>query len=357
MDSEQNINTNSQPSQPDNNSIPPQPCASQPIKKRSGWRIFWGIFTGLSVLSNIVLLLAIIGMGVLLSGEFGGLSSGEEEQFTETVLISGSRTEKIAVISIIGIIEDEMAQAVARQVQVAGKDPKVKAVIVKVDSPGGTVSASDRINYELRKLRDEYNKPTVAFMQSVAASGGYYSAVACDTLVAEPTAITGSIGVIMETFVFQGLLEEKLGIKPVVLKSGEKKDWPNPFKPVTAEQEQYLQNKLIKPAYNRFVKVVTEGRKALSEEQVRTLADGSIYDSNEALSNNLIDDVGYFEKAVKIARALGNAQNAQVVEYRKVFSLANWLSGRSNVALPSLDRKTLTEFSQPQLLYLWRVDQ
>ena len=357
MDSEQNINTNSQPSQPDNTNVSAQPCATPAPQKRSGWRIFWGIFTGLSVMGNIILLLVIIGMGVLLSGELGGLSSGDEEQFTETVLLSGSRSEKIAVISIDGIIENEMAQAVARQVQVAGKDPKVKAVIVKIDSPGGTVSASDRINYELRKLRNEYNKPTVAFMQSVAASGGYYSAVACDTIVAEPTAITGSIGVIMETFVFQELLEQKLGIKPVVLKSGEKKDWPNPFKPVTAEQEQYLQNKLIKPAYNRFVKVVAEGRKTLSEEQVRTLADGSIYDANEALGNNLIDEVGYFEKAVKTAKTLGNAKDARVVEYRKVFSLANWLQGRSNVALPSFDRKTLTEFSQPQLLYLWRGEQ
>jgi protease-4 len=359
MDSEQNVNTNQQPAQPEQSTIPVQPVAAPTPtpKKGSGWRIFWGIFTGLSVLGNIILLLAIIGMGILLSGEFGGLSSGDEEQFTESVLMSGSRTEKIAVISISGIIENEMAEAIARQVQVAGKDVKVKAVIVKVDSPGGTVSASDRINYELRKLRTEYNKPTVAFMQSVAASGGYYSAVACDTIVAEPTVITGSIGVIMETFVFQGLLEEKLGIKPVVLKSGEKKDWPNPFKPVTAEQEQYLQNKLIKPAYNRFVKVVAEGRKTLSEEQVRTLADGSIYDSNEALCNNLIDDVGYFEKAVKTARTMGHAKNAQVVEYRKVFSLANWLSGRSNVTLPPLNRKTLTEFSQPQLLYLWRGEQ
>ncbi|MDO8303252.1 MAG: signal peptide peptidase SppA [Sedimentisphaerales bacterium] len=326
-----------------------------PAKKGKGWRIFWGIFTGLSVLVNIILLLVIIGMGVMLAGEFGSLTAGGGGGgFSEELLLAGSRTQKIAVINIGGIIENEMADAVTRQVRLAGEDRKVKAVIVKIDSPGGTVAASDRINYELGKLRKDYHKPTVAFIQGMAASGGYYSAVACDRIVAEPAAITGSIGVIMETFTFQQLLEEKLGIQPVVLKSGEKKDWPNMFKPVTEEQKAYLQDKLIRPAYERFVKVVAAGRPMLSEEQVRTLADGSIYNADEAADAMLVDDTGYFEKAVEIAQMLGNAKGAEVVEYRRVFSWASWLDARSGITLPSISRKNLTEFSQPQLLYLWK---
>lgn len=349
MDSEHITNTEPQSTPPSNSTV------SSPVKTGSGWRVFWGIFTGLSVLGNIILLLVIIGMGVMLAGEFGSLTaSGGDGSFSEELLLEGSRTQKIAVIPIGGIIANEAADTVARQVRLAGEDRRVKAVIVKIDSPGGTVAASDRINYELGKLRKEYHKPTVAFIQGMAASGGYYSAVACDRIVAEPSAITGSIGVIMETFTFQELLEGKLGIQPVVLKSGEKKDWPNAFKPVTEEQKTYLQDKLIKPAYERFVKVVAAGRPMLSEEQVRTLADGSIYGAQEAADNMLIDDTGYFEKAVEMARTMGNARDAEVFEYRRVFSLASWLDARSGVALPSISRKTLTEFSQPQLLYLWK---
>lgn len=331
--------------------------AAPAVKKGGGWRIVWGIFTGISVLGNIILLLAVIGMGVMLAGTFGGFSANEEDgRFSETVLHAGVRTQKIAVINLSGLIQTETADELAKQVKMAGQDAKVKAVIVRIDSPGGTVSASDRINYELRKLRDEYNKPTVAFMQGVAASGGYYSAVACEKIIAEPTVITGSIGVIMETFVLQELLEQKLGVQAVILKSGEKKDWPNPFRPVTDEQKAYLQDKLIKPAYDRFVKVVAQGRTSLSEQQVRTLADGSIYGAEEACNNKLVDAVGYFDTAVDAAKALGKANDAQVVEYRRIWSLGEWLGASSGTALPPINRKTLTDLTQPQLLYLWKGD-
>jgi protease-4 len=357
MDSGQNNYADSQPQRP---SEPLQSQKAGPgpvVKKRSGWKIFWGIFTGLSVLGNIILLLVIIGMGAVIAAGYGQLATaGQDGRFSEHVLVPGSRTQKVAVIAVQGIIRDETADEMAKQVKMAGEDNSVRAVIVRINSPGGTVSASDRINHELRKLWDEHEKPTVAFMQGIAASGGYYSAVACQRIVAEPTAITGSIGVIMETFVVQGLLEEKLGIQAVVLKSGEKKDWPNPFKPVTDEQKAYLQEKLIKPAYDRFVTVVAAGRKSLSEEQVRTLADGSIYGAQEACSNKLVDEVGYFDKAVSTARTMGKAENAQVVEYRRVWSLGEWLGAENKITMPRLDRQTLTDLSQPQLLYLWKGD-
>ncbi len=112
-------------------------------------------------------------------------------------------------------------------------------MIIRVNSPGGTISGSDQIHNEIVKYRSETNQPVVAFMQGVAASGGYYSSVACDKIIAEPTAITGSIGVIMGYLVLQQLLEEKLGIQPIVVKAGDKKDWP----------------KLVPDAYRRAVAV------------------------------------------------------------------------------------------------------
>jgi len=135
---------------------------------------------------------------------------------------------------------------------------------VRIISPGGSVGASDRIHHEILRFRDKTSKPAVAFMQTLAASGGYYASVACDKIISEPTAITGSIGVIMNHLVLKELLEEKLGISPVVIKSGPRKDWPSVFSEVTDEQKQYVTDKLINPAYDRFVQLVVQGREMLT---------------------------------------------------------------------------------------------
>jgi protease-4 len=202
------------------------------------------------------------------------------------------------------------------------------------------------------KYRDDTNQPAVAFMQGVAASGGYYSSVSCNEIIAEPTAITGSIGVIMEYLVLQELLEEKLGIQPVVVKAGSKKDWPSPFQTPTEEQLQYMQQRIIDPAYNRFVKVVVDGRSKLTEEDVRRLADGSIYWADKALEEKLIDGVGYLKDAIAEAKSLAGVKKAQVVEYQKPFLIAELLGAKTNVSL-KIDRRTLYEVAVPQALYLW----
>jgi protease-4 len=189
-------------------------------------------------------------------------------------------------------------------------------------------------------------------MQGVAASGGYYSSVACDTIIAEPTTITGSIGVIMGYLVLQQLLEEKLGIQPIVVKAGEKKDWPSSFKMPTEEQLQYLQERIINPAYNRFVEVVLDGRSELTKEDVNRLADGSIYWADQALKEKLIDDIGYLNDAIDEVKSQAGIEKAQVVEYHKPFSIADMLAAKTKAAI-QIDRKTLYELSVPQVLYLW----
>jgi protease-4 len=225
-------------------------------------------------------------------------------------------------------------------------------VILRIASPGGTVSSSDQIHYYVGNLRQKTGKPVVAFMQTIAASGGYYSAVACDRIIAEPTVITGSIGVIMNHLVIKDLLEQKLGIQPEVLKSGPKKDWPSMYAPMTEEQKQYLNEKLITPAYERFVSLVSEGRKhALTPEQVRLLADGSIYSADEALHNGLIDEVGYFEAAVDATKKLADISDARVVEYQRPQSWLSSLGAKSQ--LPIVDSKMLEKLIVPQLMYLW----
>jgi protease-4 len=325
-----------------------QPPVVNTPKKRTGWRIFWGIILGLSVLANIALFLMLIGLAAV-------FVTGQKGIFTEEVIQAGPRTAKIAVITVQGIIDDEQAQDVYKQIKSARWDKRVKGLIIRVNSPGGTISGSDQICNEIRKYRKDEGKPAVAFMRGVAASGGYYVSVGCDKIVAEPTVITGSIGVIGGHFVLQQLLEEKLGIQPVIFKSGEKKDWPSLFQPVTEEQRQYIQDKLINPAYNRFVQVVAEGRReVLTLADVKRLADGSIYSAEEALSEKLIDKIGYIDEAVEQVKLLAGIEKAQVVEYRKPFSLAYLLSSRSRNIL-KIDKSTLYELSTPQVLYLWSL--
>jgi protease-4 len=157
----------------------------------------------------------------------------------------------------------------------------------------------------------------------------------------------------MEYLVLQQLLEDKLGINPIVVKAGAKKDWPNPFQMPTDEQLQYMQQRIIDPAYNRFVKVVVDGRSSLTEADVRRLADGSIYWADKALEEKLIDGIGYLTDAIDKTKLLAGVKKAQVVEYRKSFSIADILLGaKTNVSL-KIDRRTLYEVAVPQALYLW----
>ena len=155
----------------------------------------------------------------------------------------------------------------------------------------------------------------------------------------------------MGHLILQDLFEQKLGIKPVIVKSGPKKDWPTTFEPVTEEQIQYLNDKLITPAYERFVNAIANSRKdILTVEQVRVLADGSIYNAPEALENKLIDEIGYMPEAIALAKSLAGISDAKVIEYTKPFSFENLLEAKT---LFGLNRDTLYELTTPQLMYLW----
>ena len=328
--------------------IEPRPY-ERPKRDSSGWKIFWGVITGLSIFGNIVLFLMLIGVSVLaLSG------TGGRGYYVEEVVRSGPATRKIVVIHLTGLIDESVSDDICEQIRRAGSSGEVRGIILSVDSPGGLVSASDQIYNEIKKLRQETTKPVVAFMHNVAASGGYYASVACESIVAEPTAITGSIGVIASYFVFQKLLEGKLGIEPVVIKSGLRKDWPSLFRKPDEEQLQYLREKFIEPSYERFVKIVADSRDSLTESEVRKLADGSIYNADEAKENKLIDKVGYFDEALDEVMYLAGIKSARVVTYRRPFSLSYLLNMKAENTV-KIDRSTLHRLSAPQVMYLWSI--
>jgi protease-4 len=344
--------------QNDNLQEPMQPQPAQPIpnvgvsrpapRRGTGWRIFWGIVLAFSILGNIVLFLMLIGVIAI-------LATGQRTILTEEVIKEGPARTKIAMINVQGIIHGELANDVYNQLEAARNDSHVKGIIVRVNSPGGTISASDQIYKEISNFREKQRKPVVAFMQGVAASGGYYTSVACDKIIAEPTTITGSIGVISWYLVVRELLEDKLGVIPVTIKSGLKKDWPSSFRAPTEEEIQYIQDKLITPSLDRFVEVVAEGRKnSLSKDEVRRLADGSIFGAQEALEEKLIDKIGYQDEAIKLVKSMAGIRDARIVQYSKPFSFSDFFSYRKPNLL-KLNRNTLYELSTPQILYLWSV--
>jgi protease-4 len=290
----------------------------------------------------------------MIIGLMAVIVTGKTDIITEKVLVHGPRAKKIAVIRVQGIIDSAMARDIIEQIEYAQNDHRVKAIIINVDSPGGTVSGSDQIHNAIVKYRNDYEKPVVGFMQNLAASGGYYISVATDEIVAEPTTITGSVGVIMGYLVLQDLLEGKLGIEPVVVKSGRRKDWPSSFRKPTEEELLYYREKVIDPAFNRFKQIVADGRKELSMEDVTRLADGSIFPAEEALEEKMVDELGYFNDAVTKAKELANLYDAQVVEYRRPFSFASIFGAETN-AIFKLDKNKLYELSTPQVMYLWSI--
>jgi protease-4 len=349
MDFEQN-NNQSEPNGQQSTGPNYNPALSGPVivqkRKGTGWRIFWGIVLALSFMANVALFMMLIGVIAI-------FATGQRGVLDEEIIREGPSRTKIAMISLQGVIYGESASDIYRQLKIIRKDKHVKAVIIRVNSPGGTISASDQIYMEINKFRKEENIPVIAFMQGVAASGGYYTSVACDQIIAEPTTITGSIGVISWYLVMQELLEDKLGILPVTIKSGRKKDWPSSFRKPEPEEIQYMRDKVITPALERFIEVIAEGRKStLTIEEIRKLADGGIFGAKEAKEEKLIDEIGYLDEAIDIAKSLAGIDKAQVVQYRKPFSISDVFSYRKPNIL-KFDRATLYELGTPQILYLW----
>ncbi len=244
--------------------------------------------------------------------------------FTMMMMMSDSDSfmaggDRIAVIPVEGVINNEMAKNVSRNLKQYGSDSRVRAIILRVDSPGGGVSPSQEIYREVRRIKEEKKKKVIVSMASVAASGGYYIACPADKIFANPGTITGSIGVIAEWLNYKDLAQWAK-VKPVVFKSGEFKDTGSPTRDLTDREKQYFQG-MINELYAQFVNAVTEGRKGrgsegneLNEDRVKTLADGRIYTGEGALKYGLIDAIGNYEDALKeAARMVGIKGEPQIV--------------------------------------------
>jgi protease IV len=243
--------------------------------------------------------------------------------------------DKVALIRIEGVILD--SREAIQQLRHYRENPSIKAIVLRIDSPGGGVVPSQEIFSEVRKIRAEGKLKLVASMGNMAASGGYYIAAAADKIVANPGSLTGSIGVIMELPNIQGLLE-KVGVQSITIKSGRYKDMASPFRTMTAEDRALLQG-VLDDVHGQFIEAVATGR-ALKLEQVKGLADGRIFTGRQAQSVSLVDELGDLQDAIKLAAGLvGITGEPRVIETRKRFSLRGLLedmfSGAVSPLMPS----------------------
>jgi protease-4 len=281
----------------------------------------------------------------------------------ETTL-EGQGADKILVVDLSGVLAEEpiltlesrpavpLLARVREELQKATEDDRVRAVVVRINSPGGTVTASDVLYHEVLRFKARRRVPVVASILDVGASGGYYVALAADRIVAHPTTVTGSIGVLMLTVNSGGLLE-KLGVSATYIKSGEHKDMGSPLRSLTSEERRIFQG-VIDRLYAQFVQRVVEGR-GLPEPQVRALADGRIFTAPEALAHRLVDRIGYLDDALEMAREAAGLAEARVVAYHRprqyratVYSSADTPTPLAGIA--DLARLVL---SGPRFLYLW----
>jgi protease-4 len=232
------------------------------------------------------------------------------------------------VLSISGVIEDRgeesffrdrpsMVQEVVSQLRLAEKDRTVRAIVLKIDSPGGTTTASDILYNEILSFKERTGVHVVAVMMNVAASGGYYVALPADYIIAHPTTITGSVGVIFMRPDLTALLE-KIGVGVQVSKSGKNKDIGSPFRKATPEEEEIMKE-VTAGLGKRFIDLVAKHRKAASGN-IEEIATARVYMAADAEKVGLIDGIGYLEQALQTARQMAHLpKNARVVVYRRSY--------------------------------------
>jgi protease-4 len=286
------------------------------------------IFLFVALCASLFVNLVLIGTALQ---RFAGVREPEPiPRFREILLQRGARatTDKIAVITMRGLISsslpgtvtDSMVDDMRAALQQARDDSRVKAIVLEIDSPGGEVTASDAIYNALLKVRSR--KPVVVYMDSLAASGGYYVSCGGKFLMASDTTITGSIGVIIQTLNYEQLFN-KVGLASVVFKSGKFKDMLNGARPITPEERDLVQSFIMK-TYDKFLGIVAKERNLPADLLRNTIADGRILSGKDAYEHKLIDGIGELDDAFGKAKELGNAPDAKVVKYGPPFSLSRF---------------------------------
>ena len=330
--------------------VPPPVLAPPPRPRRHrGWMIaaiVLAVVLAFSLFGNLTqLLVNTFSLKAPFHSEAFGSGRDSGPKLEEVRLENNHSDNKIAVITVDGIITshefdgggNNMVDVIAAQLDRAADDKRVKAVILKVDSPGGEVLASDEIYKKILSFQDDSKKPVICSMGSLAASGGYYIASRCRWVVANELTLTGSIGVIMHGYNYRSLMD-KVGVAPMTYKSGKFKDMlsgeraPNE---IPAEERAMVQG-LIDETFEKFKEVVADGRNSahdLNKKDGKALAanwqdfaDGRVVSGKQALALGLVDEVGDFDDAVDRAQKIARIDDSNLIEYRERYDLSNFLS-------------------------------
>lgn len=284
-------------------------------------------------------------------------------------VVSGEGDAKILLLDLTGPITSEEAtgplgiggreSTLARleaELNRAADDDAIRALVLRVNSPGGTVTASDVIYERLMRFKAERRLPLLVQMMDVAASGGYYAALAGDEIVASPTTVTGSIGVVFTNISVAGLMD-KLGVRDQTVATGVMKDIGSPLRPMTPAERQVIET-LIDGMQARFVGLVKERRPRLTAEMAATMVDGRVFNADQALAGGLVDDIGYLDGTIARARQLAGVREARVIRYRRpdefgdsIYARAGGPAQVTQVSLLDLDDRQLPP--GPHFLYLW----
>ena len=311
------------------------------------------------------MILAFLTLSLFLSGCVS-LSLFPQKMPLREKTVQGTAADKILVVSISGVIsegkdgavwdrDDDLVARIKEELTLAAEDEHIKALLLRINSPGGTVTASDIIYHEIMAFKEKRKIPVVAVIMDLGASGGYYIAVTGDRIIAHPTSVTGSVGVIMLRVSAEGLLQ-KIGVEASAIKSGAKKDIGSPFRPMTEDERAIFQS-MINGFFSRFLDVVSKGR-SLPADQLKVIADGRVVTGPQALQLGLVDQVGYLDDGIAAAKKLAGLTDARVIMYARseayrnnIYSLANGPGGLE--ALARLDLMNLMHGASPQFLYLW----
>ena len=297
---------------------------------------------------------------------------------TEVEPGKGWYPDKIAIIEVEGLLMNAKAggflQATenpvskfAQQMEAAERDPRVKAVVLRVNTPGGTVTASDTLYQVVRRFREKTGKPVVASAQEVMASGGYYVACAGDQIVVQPTSVVGSIGVVFETMQFKGALD-KLGISAKAIKSGSLKDMGSPFKLLRQDEEKVMQE-MVDEYFERFVTVIRERRpvkeapegdlSAYAKDGYVGVYSGRVFSGTRAVELGLADRTGLLDDAIDLARDLARSPDAKAIIYRRPYGYGGSIYADTSTPVPQANvlRLELPDSATPLptgFYYLWR---
>ncbi len=330
--------------------FPPSPPATQiEVKTVANGRFTLWIL--LSVLLGFML--PICSCGILFGASIAGLATLDTSSISPTTTGTG---DAVAIVRIEGTMlssdDPDLIGAYSGRIiadlRSAEADPDVKAIILRVNSPGGTVTSAAQIHEVLLEIE----KPIIVSMASVAASGGYYISTAADYIVARPDTVTGSLGVVLTLYNAEELIEE-LGVEVISITSGPNKAIGSPWQEMTPDQQAIFEASIAE-SYDEFVQIIVNGRH-LPEERVLELADGRIYTGRQALANGLVDELGNFQNAIdKAAEVGGISGTPRIIEYERLPSIEQFLAGfsaRLNHSQSDEIRATIAEMTTPTLEY------